>query len=206
MRRLRISGYRRAPVSRSRGYTRSLLRRRNSRYSDREGHRSEHQDRGDEERHPRNGRGGVRTDEPGEDQCEQNRTDDACQARDARVGALQLPLFRRTDAARHETLQRRLDKADRREHDDREEEDVRSRGETPHDERGGSGNQARDPRIPRSVALTRENTAAAQNGSRTPNAPTTPPTAGPRMKPMPQAAPTIPKAAARRSAGVTSAT
>src|SRR3989441_9716253 len=154
MHRLRISGYRRAAVSRSRGYACSRrLRRLSSRDSDREGHRSQHEDRGDEERHARKGRGGIGTDEPGEDQREQDRTEDARQARDACVGALQLPLFRRTDAARHETLQRRLDKADRREHDDREEEDVGSRGETPHDERGGSGDQARDQRLPLSEAL-----------------------------------------------------
>src|SRR5881296_2634106 len=164
MRRLRISGYRRAPVSRSRGYAGSRLRRRSSRYSDREGHGSEHQDRGDEERHSRKGRRGVRTDEPGEDQREQDRADDARQARDARVGALQLPLLRRTDAARHETLQRRLDETNRREHDDREEEDVRSRGETPHDERGGSGNQARDQRLPLSEALDEPLHEAALDG------------------------------------------
>src|SRR2546422_1948378 len=153
MRRLRISGYRRAAVSRSRGYARSRFRRRGSRPPDGQGYRAEHEDRGDEERHSREGRRGVRTDEPGEDQREQDRTDDARQARDARVGALQLPLLRRTDAARHETLQRRLDKADRREHDDRQEEDIRSGGETPYDERGDSGDQARDQRLPLSEAL-----------------------------------------------------
>src|SRR3989441_9358811 len=50
MHRLRISGYRRAAVSRSRGYAGSRrLRRRSSRHSERDGQRSEHQDCGDKD-------------------------------------------------------------------------------------------------------------------------------------------------------------
>ena len=47
--------------------------------------------------------------------------------------------------------------------------------------------------------------AATQNGSRGSTFPRTPPNAGPSTKPRPNAAPTIPKLAARRSAGVMSA-
>src|SRR2546422_1026355 len=49
-------------------------------------------------------------------------------------------------------------------------------------------------------------TAAAQNGVRRSIVPRAPPAAGPRMKPIPNATPSVPKRAARRSGGVTSAT
>src|SRR5438309_10209892 len=51
-----------------------------------------------------------------------------------------------------------------------------------------------------------ERTAAAQNGARRSIAPRRPPIAGPTMNPIPNAAPSMPKRAARFSGGVTSAT
>jgi hypothetical protein len=51
-----------------------------------------------------------------------------------------------------------------------------------------------------------DSTAAAQNGARRSIAPRTPPIAGPTMNPMPNAAPSMPKRAARSCGGVTSAT
>src|SRR5436853_453604 len=54
-------------------------------------------------------------------------------------------------------------------------------------------------------ALVTEKAAAAQKGYLGPRSATSPPKAGPMMNPIPQAAPTMPKAAARRSGGVTSA-
>src|SRR5260370_27275141 len=52
--------------------------------------------------------------------------------------------------------------------------------------------------------LARAMTAEAQNGSRGEMAPRSPPSAGPSMNPMPNAAPMSPKLAARFSGGVTS--
>ena len=50
------------------------------------------------------------------------------------------------------------------------------------------------------------NTAAAKNGTREPYCPSRPPTTGPTMKPMPQAAPFMPKNFARSACGTRSAT
>ena len=47
--------------------------------------------------------------------------------------------------------------------------------------------------------------AAAKKGARGPSSPSTPPMAGPRMNPMPNAAPTSPKFCARFSGGLMSA-
>ena len=55
------------------------------------------------------------------------------------------------------------------------------------------------------MPLTSERPPATQKGRRGLMLPRRPPTAGPRTKPMPKAAFNMPKAAARRSRGVTSA-
>ena len=56
-----------------------------------------------------------------------------------------------------------------------------------------------------SVTFTSANPAAAKKGARGPSVPSRPPTAGPTMKPLPNAAPTRPKFCARFSGGLTSA-
>lgn len=55
------------------------------------------------------------------------------------------------------------------------------------------------------TAFTPASAAATTKGARTPQPDTSPPSAGPAMKPMPKAAPSSPNDAARRSGGVTSA-
>ncbi len=56
------------------------------------------------------------------------------------------------------------------------------------------------------VAFARLRPAATQNGRRGSTAPSTPPSAGPNTKPMPNATPIMPNAPERFSGGVTSAT
>src|SRR3989449_2687340 len=117
------------------------LRRRRSRHPHREGRRSEHEDRGDEERPTEEIELTPEADRPRVYQPEENRADGPRQAGDARVGPLELALFRRTNAPRHEALQRRRRKPDRGKHERREQEDQAVRREAPGDERRGPGEQ-----------------------------------------------------------------
>src|SRR5439155_12747226 len=97
--------------------------------------------RGDEERQTQDVDLASEADCPCVDQPEEDRADGPREAGDAGVCALELTLFRRTHAPRHEALQRRRGKPDRREYECSEQEDQAVRREAPGDERRGPGEQ-----------------------------------------------------------------
>jgi hypothetical protein len=69
--------------------------------------------------------------------------------------------------------------------------------------RRSGGNDSGSTNQPK-AALARQAAAETQNGRRGSSPPRRPPIAGPTMKPKPKAMPTMPKALARPSGGVTS--
>src|SRR3989441_10649052 len=123
------------------GRTDGRVHGRRSSDGDREARRSEHEDRGDEERQTEDVDLTPEADRPGVYQSEENRTDGPREPGDARVGPLELALLRWTNAPRHEALQCGRGKPDRRKHERGEEEDEAVRGEAPDDESRGPGEQ-----------------------------------------------------------------
>src|SRR3989441_9924181 len=136
------------PPSPSAGRTDRCLRRRSSRHPDREGCRSQHEDRGDKERQTEEVELTPEADRPRIYQPEEDRPDGSGETGDARVGPLELALFRRTHAPGHEALQRWCGKPDRREHERGEEEDEAVRREAPDDERRGPEEEGGEERSP----------------------------------------------------------
>src|SRR6266571_5235488 len=117
-----------------------------SRHPDRDANGTEHEDRRDQERKAQQvelgaGADGERVHEP-----EENRADGPCEARDARVGPLQLALFRRTDTPSHEALQGGRNESDGGEDERGEQQDDVVRRQAPDDHRRRAEEQAREQR------------------------------------------------------------